>query len=98
MFKSLFTWKCTWSWGNPGKTQGTTRKVPVGKDISQAEVFMVAEGVQIEEVTDINVLHAERVVFSCVVGFAGWVIINLIKKKISEWFRKIIQGNFHIDM
>lgn len=41
---------------------------PVGEDVGEAEVFVIREGVQIQEVTDVDVLQTERI------WFAVWLL------------------------
>lgn len=57
--------------------------LPVSEDIGETEVLMISERVQIQEVADVDVLHAKRIRSVVVVPCrrrlcAGRVVIDLI--------------------
>jgi hypothetical protein len=51
--------------------------LPISEHVSQAENLVIAKRMEVEEIRDINVFHAELIWFSSVMNAAGLIIVNL---------------------
>lgn len=63
---------------HPGQPERAAREVAVSEHVGETEVLVVAQRVDVEEVADVDVLHAELVDLAVQVGaFARRVVVNL---------------------
>jgi len=64
----------TSGWADPGETEGAASEVSVCEDKGEAEVVVVCEGVQVEEVAHINVLFTEAWIVCVTTAHLGCVV------------------------
>ena len=66
--------------GDPRQPQGAAGEVPVREDVRQAEIFVVSQRVDVQEVADIYVFYAEVIRFATPAGApARSVVVDLRK-------------------
>jgi hypothetical protein len=65
--------------GHPSQTQRAAGEVPVGEDVRQAEVLVVAQRVDVEEVADVDVFQTKLIHLAATMmgTLAGGIVVDL---------------------
>lgn len=58
------------------KNQILTSILPISENVSQAENFVVSKRMEIQEIRNVNVFHAELIWFAAIMSAACLVVIN----------------------
>lgn len=67
----------TRSAGHPSQSQSTAGEVSIREHVRQTEILVISQRMQIQEITNVDILHTERIRFASVTFMADIIFVNL---------------------